>query len=219
VDQRRNAAWVIATMVSLATATLTLGGCGGHGKSTLALEEIVRATGAANSARLTFVKRATGLSIRGTGEADLAANRYLFREKITDKGLHLVDKPVEALLVGPRVFSTGYGSARWCEMTDPSLSHGPFGLDPSTVLTSLRPPMTLQRIGTDTVDNVATTHYRILHSQTWNELWVDTSGRLRRIASHGNPGPTSSITIDFSDYGAPITPITTPTTFTPCIAG
>ena len=77
--------------------------------------------------------------------------------------------------------------------------------------------MTLQRLGTDTIRGVTTTHYRILHGQQWNDLWADTADHLLRITST-QTHPASSKTIDFFDYGARFAPITLPTTSISCIS-
>ena len=181
----------------------------------LTVQAVVHATSAAHTARLSFDK--TGAA-HGTGYADLADGRYLFHEQITDPlfknkaGFKLT----VVLLGNHTVFAKGL-TPTWCELNDPAVSREPFGLDPAAVLGSLRLPVTLQRLGTATIRGVATTHYRILDSPTWSDLWVDGANQLRRISYHAN-NTQPSRTIDFFDYGAQLPPITAPATYTQCIS-
>ena len=156
---------------------------------------------------------------RGTGYADLANRRYLFHEKITDPLFKSKagNKTTVVVLVGTHtIFAKGL-TATWCELADLTISQEPFGLDPAAVLGSLRPPVTLQRLGTATIRGVATTRYRILNSPTWNDLWVDAANQLRRISYHQDNAKSSGA-IDFFDYGAQLPPITAPATYTQCVS-
>ena len=184
-----------------------------HGTKLLTLEAVVQATSTAGTARMSFERADAG---PGTGDADFLDERYRFHEKVTDSELKIVAETLNVILVGSHVF-VSVRARQWCELTDPSASKEPLGFDPAAVLGSLRPPATLRRLGTDTIRGVATTHYQILHSRMWNDLWVDGHDQLRRIASYLSQ-PASSETIDFFDYGARLAPITAPPVATSCIS-
>jgi hypothetical protein len=153
----------------------------------------------------------------GTGDLDFGNSGYSVDVALNGSFARLFGPQFEAVGGADHEYLKNFGIVGWCktEGTTSSNPAQPFGVDPTAVLGSLQPPATLQRVGTDTVRGVATTHYRVVHSSAWNELWVDATDHLRRARSHqGVQGVT--ITVEFFDYGARLAPITAPMTPRPC---
>lgn len=166
---------------------------------------------------MAWSETASSGNIAGTGNLDFRNKSYRLDAALNSSLARLFGPRFQAVGVANHEYLKNFGIVGWCK-AEPSTSANPrkaFGVDPTAVLQSLRPPATLQRIGTDTVRGAATTHYRIVHGSAWNEVWVDADDHLRRATSHQGK-PVAMITVEFFDYGAPLTPVTAPRTSQSC---
>jgi hypothetical protein len=147
------------------------------------------------------------------GKTDLNAGRTALT--MTQPGIKgSQDFIAEGATVYARVQSAVPGLSRsWC--VESGRTHSPgSGISPVDPLTSIRNSgRALQRIGTDAVRGVRTTHYRVIGNPPL-DIWVDGSDRLRRLRwTHGKANQTD--TIDLYDFGASLE-ITVPTSAPPC---
>ena len=232
VGKRLGRASLLCVLVVL---TVVASGCGGskNGEA-VTIEAVTSATQRATSARFTAsTKEGSDASMAYTGSADFAQHRFQVHGQ--GRVCFFLPKCLPVDLDG--VFTSGRDYARgtpflpksWCEEpNDPGTSSDPrsiFGLDPTGALASLRPPESLQRIGTEDVRGVTTTHYRVVggpppsgDTPSPDEIWVDSKDQLRRITAHSDlgGGATFSNMAEFYDFGTNLTPISAPPTKTKC---
>ena len=209
--------WPNRRWVTVAIAAAVVSSCSSAHGSSISVEGIVRATSAASTAHVAWSEMISSGNVSGTGDLDFGNNRYSLDVALTGSLVRLFGPRFEAVGVANHEYVKNLGIVGWCK-TKGTTSSNPgqaFGVDPTSVLGSLRPPATLQRVGTETVRGVATTYYRVVHGSAWNEVWVDATDHLRRARSHqGVQGAT--ITVEFFDYGARFAPINAPVTSRPC---
>jgi hypothetical protein len=225
--------------VGVLIAATVAAGCGGGGKSRfVTVEGIAGATQATKTAR--FSLSADALETTLTGEADFARHRYRLHVDLPEDWLQDFPKDdfrggipdvwrdasstLDAVLLPGHEFVRGFVFGNdWCEDNGPSHTDPSqlFGLDPASAISSLHPPEILERVGNEVVHDVATTHYRVLHAPAPNdeipspsEVWVDDKDQLRRAieAFDQRDGKYYLATVEFSDFGADLTPIEAPTT-------
>jgi hypothetical protein len=211
--------------LAIASGLVVFAGCGGtagtnkgSGASPTTAPRIVvtaaaldQATRAAHTARLdgtaTTKQGATTTVERATGELNFDQDAMHLRG-VSPSGATVL----ELISIGKQGWGRGSGpfalQPEWCalELTE--------SFDPGAVLRSLEAAHArLERVGNETIDSVQTTHYRTIvpdvePTETLN-LWVDASDRLRRMID--TSGDTTQ-TANLYDFGAPIAPITAPST-------
>lgn len=112
---------------------------------------------------------------------------------------------------------TGTARERWC-VAGPGESSSGVVSPPFDAATRYLTDPHWQKVGTDAVDGVSTTHYRLQQAQGTLELWIDAANVLRKsystkVGATGYPTRafmvTDSVTIRYFDIGAPVT-ITVP---------
>jgi hypothetical protein len=193
-----------ATTLIVATSA-----CGSDGEDTVAVNEVAQKTQDAATARITGSSKIGNETVSSlTGEADLAKRRYHFQFESAG------DPYAELVVIGYDGYQRGSGegaTGEWCSM---GRVDG-LNLDFGAVLEALRSVNgRLEELGTDSVRDVATTHY-LLNSQdpAWNgtELWVDGDNRLRRLVQRASTEAGSRAdSAEFYDFGADLQPITAP---------
>ena len=141
------------------------------------------------------------------------------------------EKPVNRYVDGEQYYYLEGRDGTYLWYRDTSSDSRPqFTLDPSTLLDELRPAGGFEEIGTERVDGVETTRFQATAPRrtplpdldigivgdtiTSLEVWVDHDGLVRRLdvattdvdpATGDAAVDTSSVSIRFSDLGAPIT--------------
>ncbi len=103
----------------------------------------------------------------------------------------------------------------WC-LERHTTRHAGSGVSPVDTLSSLRASgKGLQRVGSERVRGVATTHYRIVGTRPPIDIWVDDHDLLRRLRwTHGRAHQTD--TMEVYGYGEPVS-ITVPSHARPCV--
>ena len=195
-----------------------LAACGGEDKRVVSVDDVARVTKEANVARIAGTSTRRGEPAETvTGEVDLAARNYHFTIDLGDGSI------VELVVIGGKGYQRGtseFTSPDWCSFDQAEAPAFEFG----SVLESLSAEEgELERLGTEKVRGVVTTHYRMSSSNDlWNgaELWVDDDDRLRRLVQTTMKGTEDEQVDsgDLFDFGADVPPITAPPAATPCIA-
>jgi hypothetical protein len=77
--------------------------------------------------------------------------------------------------------------------------------NPSEILSALEKTSSTTKAGTDTIDGVKATHYRVTSNGQPADVWVGPDNTLVRVTENVKvSSATSSTTIDFSRYGEPV---------------
>jgi hypothetical protein len=77
--------------------------------------------------------------------------------------------------------------------------------NPSEILSALEKTSTVTKAGTDTIDGVKATHYRVTANGQPADVWVGPDNALVRVTESVKvSSATSTTTIDFSKYGEPV---------------
>ncbi len=198
-----------AAIVATSIATVMVAGCGGStvisssatpsSPSSLPVDKIIELSVVVAAMTKADTARWEG-SFGGaakshtSGELDLAHRFMSARSTGSGMDYHLaiLQQPTRSYLRG----STG----TWCWTKTPTISLA----DPSifSTLDSLgRTGARPEYVGTDTVRGVATRHFR-LHATKTFDLWVDGQDRMRRLTGESPVGP---FTEEFFDFGAKVT--------------
>jgi hypothetical protein len=164
-------------------------------------------------------------SISASGAIDFARNEIHDHFTWTTPGI--LDRTYDEVSVANRIYISDPGKhfprlsgVSWCEATLPAavtdkVAQSPYP-DPRDVLVSLKPPASLERLGTETIRGVPTTHYRVLHvGSAPFEVWVDANDLLRRMrGAHGG----NSTTTEMFDYGTRIDRVSAPKSAPSCFS-
>jgi hypothetical protein len=77
--------------------------------------------------------------------------------------------------------------------------------NPSEILSALEKASSVTKAGTDTIDGVKATHYRVTTNAQPADVWVGPDNALVRVTESVKVSAgTSTTTIDFSRYGEPV---------------
>jgi hypothetical protein len=210
-------------IVATCVATFLVAGCGSPtdfsssatpvssasvpGSKIIEMSAVVAAMTKADTARWegSFGRASTSHT---SGELDLA-HRYM-SARSTDAGtafdLAILQRPTRSYLRGP--------TGTWCWTKTPTISLA----DPSifaTLDTLGRSGARPEYVGTDTVRGVATRHFQLRGTKTF-DLWVDGQDRMRRLAGQSPLGPFSE---EFFDFGAKVTFVEPNADTAPCEQG
>jgi hypothetical protein len=198
-----------AAIVATCIATAVVAGCGGSadfsssatptsaaavpGSKIIEMSAVVAAMTKADTARWEGSFGGTSKS-HTSGELDLA-RRYMSARSTgagTDFDLAILQQPTRSYVRGP--------TGMWCWTKSPTISLADasvFSTLDALARTGARP----EYVGTATVRGVATRHFRLRASKSF-DLWVDGQDRMRRFSGESPIGP---FTEEFFDFGAKVT--------------
>jgi hypothetical protein len=218
----------------LLLAPFALAACGGGGAGTPVngdpLGVAVRKTLAQGSEKVTL-KGTVDLSgqkvsVGGDGAFDQSGGTLHLHLDLPGVGTTTVDELVvgKAIWISSPLLAASLHGKHWLRVkgsTALGFNVGVFaGVTPTTALSLLQRHGKLTSLGTDTLDGVSTMHYHVVLGMTnqttrYNsaEAWVDSANLIRRVkldvsatvASTGGSSADTVATIDYSDFGTPVT--------------
>lgn len=237
-----------AAFVALVLAVVT--GCGG---AALVLQPVAQAatkTEDAGSAKvdltMTLTAKGQTITIPGSGVADMKsgdADITIDMSKLTAQagsqatGTDMTEITKDGIVYLKIPFKGMPAGKQWLKI-DPKAAAKAAGLPfaqqtgqtPGQAVGILKNASTEEKVGTETIDGVETTHYRTTidtaklfnsgssNAQPWMktalqnapkseafDVWVDSSSLIRRMTfDMGTKGATMAMTMDFSDFGTPL---------------
>jgi hypothetical protein len=217
----------------LLLAPLALAACGGGGTSPANGDRLgvaVRKTLAQASEKVTL-KATVDLSgqtvaVDGDGAFNRSGGTLHLHLDLPAIGSTTVDERVvgKAIWIHSPLLSLSLHGKHWLRLkgsTALGYNFGVFaGVTPASALAVLQMDGKLTSLGTDTLNGVSTTHYRVALGMTnqdtrYNsaDAWVDSENLIRRvkldfdanIASTGEEKAHTVLTIDYSDFGTAVT--------------
>jgi hypothetical protein len=189
------------------------------------LAAAVRASEHAGSARVSMELemefQGQAMKSTATGEVSFDDDRSYLRMEV-ESAYGAGD--MEMIAIGNTKYQRGAGEDVWWKTeVDRPAGAAPFGSSPDQFFSQLEEVSDVTTVGEEVIDGVAVTHLRAVvdpsalpeHAADHVEIdpievWVDGDGLLRRLTTSnsfdGGPGGTGSMTmtITFSDYGAPV---------------
>lgn len=220
--------------IPLLLAPFALAACGGGGAGTPVngdpLGAAVSKTLAQGSEKVTL-KGTVDLSgqkvsVGGDGAFNRSGGTLHLHLDLPAVGTTTIDELVvgQATWISSPLLAASLHGKRWLRLkgsTALGFNVGVFaGVTPTTALSMLQRHGKLTSLGTDTLNGVSTTHYHVVLGMTnqttrYNsaDAWVDGQNLIRRvkldfsanIPSAGGTSADTVATIDYSDFGTPVT--------------
>ena len=234
----------------LGMLALLAAGCGGGGGGSASGKDIVQAaekTAAAGSLEANFTIAGQGLKGTGSGVFNTGTDHAgQLSMKVTASGREI---PVDTVVIGdifymrsPVFRQATQGNKEWIKLDLGKLAKQR-GLDLSSLLNASPTPTNalaylegvggdVQKLGTEKVDGVETTHYKVntdlgraaekakgstrvalrrVISQSKLktlplDVWVDANGYIRKVsyAEHAGRQQAANVTIELHDFGSPV---------------
>lgn len=236
----------LAVVGSVALVAAGCGGGGGESASPRAIQQAATKTAKAGSLEADFAVSAQGLSGSGSGVFNSKQRTGQLKMKLDASGRQI---PVDSVVDGDVVYlrSPAFAQAttqhkQWVKLDLAALGSRQGSTDlsglldasptPANALAYLQGSSTVKKVGSESVDGVATTHYSVAanldraaqhltgatrdtvqgvisHSGVKNlplDVWVDENGYIRKVRydEHAGRRQAAQVTMELHDFGAPV---------------